>query len=66
MIDNLRRSLLSPSIILLIIISLTIVPDGVDKWMSIIFISLICPWIFDVSEVVASPIRGISIIWKNE
>ncbi|AJA47338.1 protein NdvB [Clostridium pasteurianum DSM 525 = ATCC 6013] len=64
MIDNLRRSILAPSIIILLLFSLTIVPDGVDKWMSLIFISLICPWLFDVSEIVVSPMRGISISGK--
>lgn len=60
-IDNLRRSTLSSSIIILLLISLTIVPDGVDKWMNLAFIALICPWLFDVSEIVTSPVRGISI-----
>jgi cellobiose phosphorylase len=64
MIDNLRRSLLAPSIILLMILSLTVVPDGFEKWISLAFISLIFPWLFDVSEVVISPIRGISISGK--
>lgn len=63
-IDNLRRSLISPSIMVLIIISLTIVPDGFEKWLSLAFIALIFPWLFDVSEVVASPMRGISVTGK--
>jgi cellobiose phosphorylase len=66
MIDNLRRSLLAPSIMILIILSLTIVPDGFEKWISLAFIALIFPWLFDVSEVVASPMRGISISGKME
>ncbi|WP_010238771.1 GH36-type glycosyl hydrolase domain-containing protein [Clostridium arbusti] len=64
MIDNLRRSSLTPSIIILLLLSLTITPDGIDKWLSLAFISLICPWLFDVSEIVASPMRGISISGK--
>lgn len=64
MVDNLRRSLLAPSIMALIIISLTIVPDGFEKWLSLAFIALIFPWLFDVSEVVASPMRGISLTGK--
>ncbi|MDD3225257.1 MAG: cyclic beta 1-2 glucan synthetase, partial [Clostridium sp.] len=61
MIDNLRRSLLAPSVILLIIISLTIVPDGFEKWLSLAFVSLVFPWLFDVTEVTSSPIRGFNI-----
>ncbi len=64
MIDNLRKSLISPSIMVLIILSLTVVPDGFEKWLSLAFISLIFPWLFDVSEVVASPMRGLSITGK--
>ncbi|MFT8315411.1 MAG: glucoamylase family protein [Clostridium sp.] len=64
MLDNLRRSTLSLSIIILLILSLTIVPDGIDKWLSLAFIALISPWLFDVSEIVASPMRGISISGK--
>lgn len=63
-LDNLRRSALSPSIIILLALSLTIVPDGIDKWLSLTFIALIFPWLFDVSEIVASPMRGISISGK--
>ncbi len=63
-IDNLRRSLIAPSIMVLIIISLTVVPDGFEKWLSLAFIALIFPWLFDVSEVVASPMRGISLTGK--
>lgn len=61
MIDNLRRSILAPSIIILFVISLTIVPDGIEKWLSLTFVALICPWLFDVSEAVASPMRGVSL-----
>jgi cellobiose phosphorylase len=62
-LDNLRRSLLSPSIILLIILSLLIFEDP-DKWLLVAFISLLCPILFDVSEAVVSPIKGIGLSGK--
>jgi len=62
-LDNLRRSLLSPSIIILTIISLGIFVNP-DKWLVISFISLLCPILFDVSEAVVSPIKGISLSGK--
>lgn len=61
--DNLRRSLLAPSIIILIIMSM-ILFDMPDKWLAIALISLLCPIFFDVSEAVISPIKGISLSGK--
>lgn len=64
MFDNLRRSLLAPSIILLIALSFNILPDGTDKWIVASILALITPLIFDITESVASPIRGISLSGK--
>ncbi|MBC8062787.1 MAG: cyclic beta 1-2 glucan synthetase [Clostridiaceae bacterium] len=61
MIDNLRRSLLAPSIIILTILSFKVLPNGIDKWLSISFLSVLIPILFDVSDEVVSPIRGISL-----
>lgn len=62
--DNLRRSLVSPSIIILTLLAFTVLPYNPDRWLSVAFLALICPWLFDVSEVVASPIRGLSLSGK--
>lgn len=59
-LDNLRRSLISPSIMLLIILAFSILPHG-DEWLITAFLAVICPILFDVSEVVMSPIKGISL-----
>lgn len=64
MFDNLRRSLLAPSIILLTALSFNILPDGTDKWIVASILALITPLIFDITESVASPIRGISLSGK--
>lgn len=61
MIDNLRRSLLAPSIVILTILSFKVLPNGIDKWLSISLLSIIIPILFDVSDEVVSPIRGISL-----
>lgn len=61
MLDNLRRSLLAPSIIILFALSFNFLPDGTDKWLIAAILALICPLLFDVSETVVSPIRGISL-----
>ena len=60
MIDNLRRSLLTPSIMTLLILSFWILP-GSDRWLILAFLALLSPMLFDVSETVAGPIRGISL-----
>ncbi|WP_461206771.1 GH36-type glycosyl hydrolase domain-containing protein [Clostridium sp. DL1XJH146] len=65
-IDNLRRSLLTPSIVLLTAFSFNVLPDGTDKWLVAAFLALITPLLFDVSEVVASPLKGISLSGKLE
>jgi hypothetical protein len=59
-IDNLRRSLLAPSIVILIILSLWILPHS-DQWLIIALLAIICPILFDVSEAVTVPIKGISL-----
>ncbi|KGM97083.1 NdvB [Clostridium botulinum] len=64
MFDNLRRSLLAPSIIVLTALSFNILPDGTDKWIVASILALITPLIFDITESVASPIRGISLSGK--
>ena len=63
--DNLRRSLLSPSITILIILALGgILPDGTDKWVIAAFVAILAPILFDVSEAVVSPSIGISLSGK--
>ena len=60
--DNLRRSLISPSMIILLFFTLIkLLPDGTDKWYMVAFISLITPILFDVTEYVVSPLKGISL-----
>lgn len=61
--DNLRRSLLSPSIVILTIVSLLMFLNP-DNWLIVAFVSLLCPILFDVSEAVVSPIKGISLSGK--
>ncbi|KHD37627.1 NdvB [Clostridium acetobutylicum] len=62
--DNLRRSLIAPAIIILILLSITLLPYSSDKWLAVAFLSLIFPWLFDVSEVAISPIRGMNLSGK--
>ncbi|MBS5822855.1 MAG: cyclic beta 1-2 glucan synthetase [Clostridium argentinense] len=60
--DNLRRSLISPSMVILLLFTLIkLLPDGTDKWYMVAFISLITPILFDVTEYVVSPLKGISL-----
>ena len=64
-LDNLRRSLLAPSITILLILTLSgILPDGTDKWFITAFVALLAPILFDVSEAVVSPTKGISLSGK--
>ena len=63
--DNLRRSLLAPSITILIILALGgILPDGTDKWVIAAFLAILAPILFDVTEAVVSPSIGISLSGK--
>ena len=63
--DNLRRSLLAPSIIILLILTLGgILPDGTDKWFITAFVAILAPILFDVTEAVVSPAKGISLSGK--
>jgi cyclic beta-1,2-glucan synthetase len=58
--DNLRRSLLAPSIMLLVLLSFLILPDS-EMLLLVAFLALLCPILFDVSEAVVAPIKGISL-----
>jgi cellobiose phosphorylase len=62
-IDNLRRSLLAPSIMILFIAALSSYRVK-EILIYIAFTSIICPLIFDVSEAVIVPIKGISLSGK--
>lgn len=59
-LDNLRRSLLSPSIVLLIVLALTVLP-GDGRWIVVAFLAIITPLVFDVSEAVVAPAKGINL-----
>ena len=61
--DNLRRSILAPSIILLTLLSFVIFPHS-EEWIVIALLAILCPILFDVSEAVVSPIKGISLSGK--
>ncbi|MCY6958910.1 GH36-type glycosyl hydrolase domain-containing protein [Clostridium brassicae] len=61
MLDNLRRSLIAPAIIILIALSFNILPDGTDKWIIAAILALITPLLFDVTETVTSPVRGLNL-----
>ncbi len=60
-LDNMRRSLLAPSIITLIVLSVTVLPNGMEKWFIIAFVALMCPVLFNVSENVIESVGGISL-----
>lgn len=60
-IDNLRRSLVAPSIIILLIAAFTFSPNLSEKLFGITILAIVIPLFFDVSEVVVAPIRGISL-----
>jgi len=63
--DNLRRSLIAPSITILLILALGgILPDGTDKWVIAAFVAILAPVLFDVTEAVVSPPLGISLSGK--
>lgn len=66
MIDNLRRSLLLPSIMILIALSFNVLPNGTDKWVLTALLALICPILFNVSEVVVSSSKGLGLSGKIE
>lgn len=63
MLDNLRRSLLPISLVILTLLSFSILPKS-DKWFAIAIIALLAPILFDVSEAVVAPIKGISLSGK--
>ena len=62
--DNLRRSVLSLSIVLLIILGISGFNGKVESLFVIAILALLCPILFDVSETVVSPVRGISLTGK--
>ena len=65
MIDNLRRSLLAPSMVILLVCSLLgILPDGINKWYMAAFIAIVTPILFDISENAVSPMSNISLSGK--
>ena len=65
--DNLRRSLLAPSVTILLILALGgILPDSTDKWVIAAFVAILSPILFDVSEAVVSPALGVSLSGKIE
>lgn len=61
--DNLRRSLLAASLMTITILSFTLL-NGSDGWLTVAVISLISPILFNVSDKVISPARGISLSGK--
>lgn len=61
--DNLRRSLLAPSIMILIALAVSILPLG-EQWIIIAFLAILSPILFDVSEAVVSPMKGIGLSGK--
>ncbi|MDS1004284.1 glucoamylase family protein [Clostridium sporogenes] len=65
MIDNLRRSILTPNIIILILISL-ISYYGTDEMITVAFLSIIAPILFNVSEVIIFPSKGIGLSGRIE
>jgi cellobiose phosphorylase len=58
--DNLRRSLLTPSIVLLIILALSLFTTE-EPWIMLAFLSIMCPIFFDVSDAVVTPTKGINL-----
>ena len=63
--DNLRRSLLAPAIIILIILSLTLFINP-KMWLAIAFISLLTPVLFNVSEITDLSLKDRCIDTKME
>lgn len=61
LIDNLRRSLISPTVMLLLLLSFGSLPKGYNEWIGIAILAVMTPLLFDVSEVVVAPIKGFSL-----
>lgn len=59
-VDNLRRSLLAPSIVILILISL-FSHYGTNEMITVAFLSVIAPILFNISEVIIFPSKGIGL-----
>ncbi|AWZ47783.1 cyclic beta 1-2 glucan synthetase [Clostridiaceae bacterium 14S0207] len=63
--DNLRRSLVAPSIMILVLFGiLGVLPDGMDKWLVLSILTLVIPILFDVTENVVLPMKGVSLSGK--
>lgn len=63
--DNMRRSLLAPSIIILAILALVLFKKP-KIWLAIAFISLLTPVLFNISEITSIYLKEISIVRKLE
>lgn len=61
LIDNLRRSLISPAVMLLLLLSFGALPKGYNEWIGVAILAVMTPLLFDVSEVVVAPIKGFSL-----
>nr|WP_243466717.1 hypothetical protein [Clostridium botulinum] len=59
-VDNLRRSLLAPSVVMLILISLFSY-YGTNEMITVAFLSVIAPILFNISEVIIFPSKGIGL-----
>ncbi|MDF2882101.1 MAG: NdvB [Clostridiaceae bacterium] len=62
-VDNIRRSLFPVSLVVLTLLSFSILPKS-ERWFAIAIIALLAPMLFDVSEAVVTPIKGISLSGK--
>ncbi|MBU3227179.1 GH36-type glycosyl hydrolase domain-containing protein [Clostridium algidicarnis] len=60
-IDNLRRSLITPSIIILFLYALALEPGGYGIGTAIGIISMICPILFNITDILTAPLKSISI-----
>ncbi len=54
MLDNMRRSLFSPSLIVLVVLSFCVLPGRLAFWLGSIFIAIVCPFMVAVFEYVSS------------
>ncbi|OFI07442.1 N,N'-diacetylchitobiose phosphorylase [Clostridium acetireducens DSM 10703] len=61
-IDNMRRSLLAPSLIILLLLAFML--PNTDIWLTLSFIAILVPILFDVSDVVVLPQKGIGASGK--
>ncbi|MFX0549952.1 GH36-type glycosyl hydrolase domain-containing protein [Hathewaya histolytica] len=60
--DNLRRSLVSPFLMITILFGLlNILPNGIDKWFMVAFLTIVVPVAFSITENIVAPMKGISV-----